>query len=319
MSFSILGTGSAFGSRVITNGDFEKMLDTSDEWIRTRTGIRERHTLAEGESLTQLACKAASGALEMAGLTPQDLDYIICATVTADYKTPAQACVIQKELGATCPAFDINAGCSGFVYALNVANGFFAVNPDIKVLVIGADAITHFHVRTEMVHGQQVEVEAFVLHMVGVFNQMPEQEEGCLVCDVPSDVVVGGIVPLAVQGLEHAANLIVPPLGKVIAVEIFKIHEISVLLVGERATPYPVINIPQQADADLVLKVELPPFILAGTAEHAPDASLPIKSESGKTRTKVHLAPPIHVIIKARRPAKTDMRSETDVSFLHRP
>ena len=142
MSFSILGTGSAFGSRVITNGDFEKMLDTSDEWIRTRTGIRERHTLAEGESLTQLACKAASGALEMAGLTPQDLDYIICATVTADYKTPAQACVIQKELGATCPAFDINAGCSGFVYALNVANGFFAVNPDIKVLVIGADAIT---------------------------------------------------------------------------------------------------------------------------------------------------------------------------------
>ena len=142
MSFSILGTGSAFGSRVITNGDFENMLDTSDEWIRTRTGIRERHTLAEGESLTQLACKAASGALEMAGLTPQDLDYIICATVTADYKTPAQACVIQKELGATCPAFDINAGCSGFVYALNVANGFFAVNPDIKVLVIGADAIT---------------------------------------------------------------------------------------------------------------------------------------------------------------------------------
>lgn len=142
MSFSILGTGSAFGSRVITNKDFEKMLDTSDEWIKTRTGIKERRTLADGESLTDLALKAANGALEMAGINAKDLDYIICATVTPDYKTPAQACLIQKYLGATCPAFDINAGCSGFMYALNTACGFFAMDSDLKVLVLGADAIT---------------------------------------------------------------------------------------------------------------------------------------------------------------------------------
>ena len=88
-----------------------------------------------------------------------------------------------------------------------------------------------------MVHGQQVEVEAFVLHRVGVFNQMPEQEEGCLVCDVPSDVVVGGIVPLAVQGLEHTADFIAPSFRQVAFAEVDEVHEVGFVLIGEKADP----------------------------------------------------------------------------------
>ncbi len=142
MSFSILGTGSAFGSDIITNKDWEKRLDTSDEWIIERTGIRERHVLKDGESLTVLGSKAAKDALDMAGVDVSELDYIICATVTPDYKTPSQACALQESIGAKCPAYDINAGCSGFIYALDIARGYYAINPDLKGLIVSADAVT---------------------------------------------------------------------------------------------------------------------------------------------------------------------------------
>ena len=140
-SFTILGTGHAAPQRRITNDDLAKMMDTSDEWISTRTGIRERRVMT-GETITQLAVEASRQALDQAGVSPGELDLIICTTIRSDYITPAEACVIQEELGAGCPAFDLNAACSGFVYALDVAAGYFARGTVKKVLVVSMEAMS---------------------------------------------------------------------------------------------------------------------------------------------------------------------------------
>ncbi len=142
MSFTITGTGSALPEKIITNDDLTEFLETSDEWIRTRTGIGQRHALSSGESLTSLVAKAAHQALNEAGIAPQDLDYILCATLGGDCITPSLACLVQAEIGATCPAADINAACSGFVYALDVAAGLFARNKAKHVLVVGAEGMS---------------------------------------------------------------------------------------------------------------------------------------------------------------------------------
>lgn len=141
MSFSILGTGSALPSRVVTNEELSQMVDTSDEWIQTRTGITERRVCTE-ESITELAVQAAQKALEDSGCSADELDLIICATMSADYTTPSMACVLQMQLGASCPAFDINAACTGFLYALAVAAGYFARTADQKILVVAAEAMS---------------------------------------------------------------------------------------------------------------------------------------------------------------------------------
>ena len=141
MSFSILGTGSAVPEYVLTNDRLTEMVDTSDEWITTRTGIKRRHIMTT-ETITELCTKAARQALEDANTVPEELDMIICATLRGEFVTPSQACVIQQELGATCPAFDVNGACSGFIYALDVADGYFARNKAEKILVIGFDNLS---------------------------------------------------------------------------------------------------------------------------------------------------------------------------------
>ena len=123
--FQILSTGSALPKCRKSNDDLSAFLDTSDEWISQRTGIRERAVCTD-ETLTQLLVAACSQALERAGVKPEELDLILCATIRGDYITPSQACVLQHELGAHCPAMDISAACTGFVYALDVAAGYFA-------------------------------------------------------------------------------------------------------------------------------------------------------------------------------------------------
>ena len=121
MSFRIIGTGSQKPACVKTNEDLTQFLDTSDEWITTRTGIKERRIITT-ETLSELATKAAEHALEMAGVKAEDLDFIICSTIRGDYITPSLACVVGKNLGAHCPAFDVNAACSGFIYAMDCAD-----------------------------------------------------------------------------------------------------------------------------------------------------------------------------------------------------
>lgn len=141
MSFRIAGTGSALPREAVTNERLGLFLETSDEWIRSRTGIEKRHVCVE-ENLKDLAVRAGLNALKMADTEAKDLDFIICSTVSADHIIPSLACEVQQALEATCPAFDINAACSGFVYALDIAAGYFERKKDSKILVISADAMS---------------------------------------------------------------------------------------------------------------------------------------------------------------------------------
>jgi 3-oxoacyl-[acyl-carrier-protein] synthase-3 len=139
----IMATGSALPERVLTNADLEKFVDTSDEWIHSRTGIRQRHVAAEGETTGDFATLAAQRALDAAGVKPSELDLIILGTTTPDIIFPSTACLVQHRLGANgCAAFDVNAACSGFVYALGIADKFIRSGQSKKVLVIGAETLT---------------------------------------------------------------------------------------------------------------------------------------------------------------------------------
>ena len=142
---AIAGMGSAVPARVMTNEDFAKFLDTSDEWIRQRTGIRERRLVPDGQSTATLATQAADAALADAGVEASDLELIICATVTGEMPLPATACFVQQAIGAAdVPAFDLSAACSGFIYALSVGGNFIETGTYRRVLVIGADVLSRF-------------------------------------------------------------------------------------------------------------------------------------------------------------------------------
>jgi len=141
----ILGTGSYLPEKVVTNKDMEKLVETSDEWIVTRTGIRERRMAAEGQTTSDMATEAAKKALQAAGLKATDLDLIMVATITPDMPTPATACFVQSKLGAPqAAAFDISAACSGFVYGLTVARAFVESGLYKHILLVGAEKLTAF-------------------------------------------------------------------------------------------------------------------------------------------------------------------------------
>lgn len=144
MSFArISGTGSDLPERVLTNAELEAMVDTSDEWIRERTGIRERRIVADGEATCDLAERAARRALEAAGRAPAEVDLIVVATTTPDRVFPSTACLLQSRLGIHgCPAFDVQAVCTGFVYALAVAEKFIRTDAARCALVVGAETFS---------------------------------------------------------------------------------------------------------------------------------------------------------------------------------
>ncbi|AZG35862.1 MAG: beta-ketoacyl-ACP synthase III [Shewanella psychromarinicola] len=143
MQTKILGTGSYLPVQVRSNQDLEKMVETTDQWIVDRTGISERRIAATDESVSTMGYQAALKALEMAGLEASDLDMIVCGTTSASNAFPAAACEIQASLGVkNIPAFDIAAACSGFIYALSVADQFVKTGAAKKVLVIGSDVLS---------------------------------------------------------------------------------------------------------------------------------------------------------------------------------
>ena len=141
----ILGTGSSYPEGVLTNADLEKIVETSDEWITTRTGIRQRRKAAPGEYTSQFATRAAQQAIERAGIDANDLDLILCATVTPDQILPSTACLIQAQLGANrAAAMDIVAACSGFVYGITIAEPMIRSGQIKYALIIGAELLTRY-------------------------------------------------------------------------------------------------------------------------------------------------------------------------------
>ena len=139
----IAGTGSALPARVVTNDELAKTVDTSDEWIAARTGIRQRYVAGEGETTVSLARDAALKAMEAAGVTAADIDMIVLGTTTPNLIFPSSACLLQAELGISgCPAFDVNAACSGFIYAMSVADKFIRSGDAKTALVVGSETLT---------------------------------------------------------------------------------------------------------------------------------------------------------------------------------
>ncbi len=141
----ILGTGHSYPEGILTNADLEKTVETSDEWITTRTGIKQRRKASPGEYTSQFAVRASRQAIERAGLEPPDIDLILCATVTPDQILPSTGCLIQAELGAhKAAAMDVVAACSGFLYGLTLANTMVQTGQSRNALVIGAEILTQY-------------------------------------------------------------------------------------------------------------------------------------------------------------------------------
>lgn len=140
---SIIGTGSYLPEKILTNAELEKSVETSDEWITSRTGIRERRIAAEGETTSDLASKAALAAMENAGITAEEIDLIIVATITPDMFFPSTACFVQTKIGAKKAAcFDVSAACAGFLYALEIAQQFITSHTYDTILVVGAEKLS---------------------------------------------------------------------------------------------------------------------------------------------------------------------------------
>src|ERR1035441_1016144 len=140
---SITGVGSYVPAKILTNADLEKMVDTSDEWITTRTGIKSRRQAARDEFTSDMAAHAAQRAMKKAGVTPDQIDLIIVATITPDMPFPATACIVQQKIGARrAAAFDLEAACSGFIYALEIGQQFIMSRTHDTVLVVGAEKLS---------------------------------------------------------------------------------------------------------------------------------------------------------------------------------
>ncbi len=141
MKFKIMGTGSYVPPKVISNDELSKLVDTNDEWILKRVGISNRNVSVD-ETTSQMGTKAALSALENSGVKAKELDLIIVATISADSLAPNVSCTIQRDIGATCPAFDINVGCSGFVFGIETAASFLSTGNYKKILVVGAERLS---------------------------------------------------------------------------------------------------------------------------------------------------------------------------------
>lgn len=140
---AVIGTGSCLPERILTNHDLEKMVDTSDEWITSRTGIKTRRIAGKGDENFQLASRAARQALSMACLDAAEIDMIVVATVTPHMTMPSCACFVQAEIGAdNAFAYDLNAACSGFLYGLDLADSYIARRPEMKILLIGSETLS---------------------------------------------------------------------------------------------------------------------------------------------------------------------------------
>jgi 3-oxoacyl-[acyl-carrier-protein] synthase III len=206
---AITGWGMAVPDQVLTNADLERMVDTSDEWIRTRTGIRQRHVVSPEESTSTLATTAARRAIEVARIDPQSIDLVILATCTPDRPFPATACTVQANLGLrSVPAFDVVAACSGFVYGLNVATSMIRSGAARNVLFVAADVFSRNFINWR----DRATCVLFGDGAGAVVLQASDEPAGLLSCDMGASgeeeelmvVEAGGTrMPLTQEAIEH--------------------------------------------------------------------------------------------------------------------
>ncbi|MDH3253491.1 MAG: ketoacyl-ACP synthase III [Acidobacteriota bacterium] len=203
MRTRIIGTGRAVPDTVLTNADFERMVDTSDEWITTRTGIKERRIANGEQALSDFAIPAAEQALEMAGVDGSDVDLVICATVTADTVFPATSTQIQHAIGAgTAAAFDISAACTGFIYGLGIADSMIRGGTATTAVVVGGEVLSKITDYTERATA--------VLFGDGagaaVLRASPEEDHGLLSVALHSDGSLGKLIYRPGGGSRHPIN-----------------------------------------------------------------------------------------------------------------
>ena len=141
MYSKIIGTGGYLPKKILTNKDLESIVDTTDEWILERTGIKQRHIAEENETTSSMATQASLDAINSAGIKESDIDLIIVATTTPDQIFPSTACIVQNKLNIKAPAFDVQAACTGFIYALSIADNYIKTGMNKNVLVIGAEKL----------------------------------------------------------------------------------------------------------------------------------------------------------------------------------
>ncbi|HKB82364.1 MAG TPA: beta-ketoacyl-ACP synthase III [Burkholderiales bacterium] len=252
----IIGTGSYLPEKVVTNDDLARTVDTSDEWIRTRTGIRSRHVAAEGQLASDLALPAAQRALRSAGVEASDIDLIIVATTTPDIIFPSTACILQSKLGvAGCPAFDVQAVCSGFVYALTIADLFIRSEQASHVLVVGTEVYSRILDWTDrgtcvlfgdgagaviVAPSDQPGILAAKLHADGSHKEMlsvPGSVNAGKVCGSPFVHMDGGAVfKFAVRVFEDGANEVMAAAGlKVSDLDWFIPHQANIRIMEATA------------------------------------------------------------------------------------
>jgi 3-oxoacyl-[acyl-carrier-protein] synthase-3 len=260
----ITGTGSYLPEKVLTNADLEKMVETSDEWITTRTGIRERHIAADGEYTSDLATAAARRAMAMAGVEADEIDLIIVATVTGDFSWPATACVVQHNLGASRAfAFDVSAACSGFLYGLSIADSYIKAGSAAKILLIGAEVFSRIVDWRD--RGTCI---LFGDGAGAVVLEAGEGERGMLSCHLHTD---GGSWPLLYQMGQGSRNPVEGPVAdqgspfvQMQGNEVFKVAVRSLCEAGEEAL---VANGLCADDVDLLIPHQANRRILEATAK----------------------------------------------------
>ncbi len=198
----ITGTGSFAPKKIITNQDLEKLVETSDEWITERTGIKERRIAEKGQATSDLAYEASRKALKAAGVSAQDLDLILVATMTPDMILPSIACVLQEKLGAKrAAAFDIYAACSGFIYGMSVANAFVKSDMYKNILLVGAEVLSRFtdwEDRTTCI--------LFGDGAGAVVIQRQPGKHGILSTHLHSDGALGDLIRVPAGGSQHPAS-----------------------------------------------------------------------------------------------------------------
>lgn len=201
MGAKIIGTGSCLPATVVTNDDLAKIMDTSDEWISSRTGIRERHLVKE-ETTASMSAEAARRAMDNAGITAEEIDLIIVGTLSADHVTPSCACEVQAQIGAkNAVAFDINAACAGFMFALNIANAYLQTNTYRTALILGAETLSKI-----MDWNDRSTCVLFGDGAGAAIVRAEEGSAGVLAFDQGSDGVKGGV--LACEGRSNNNPLV---------------------------------------------------------------------------------------------------------------